>query len=152
MHPDNGRHVTQLGDGAGLVEEAIASPDEIGRHFGRPRQHGRAFVADGDAGRKILLDRNVAPKMSVVTAISDAEAAEAQHGFDAISPDHHAGHQGGVVFGAIDCSLRSRRVVGHCCRASLWYVDFDLETGPPGLSTAGYGKRILQRVARKWQV
>ena len=60
VDPHDGGRAVEPRQGARLVEEALAAPGELLGMIGRARHHGGAALAQGERGRQIFLDGDVA--------------------------------------------------------------------------------------------
>ena len=87
VHQHDAGRAMQGGQRAPLGDEAVATPGEVLGGAGRARHHRRAVLADGERGRQIFLDRDVAPQLAVDGTVGDAEAALAEDRDDAIAAD-----------------------------------------------------------------
>ena len=87
VHQHDAGRAMQGGQRAPLGDEAVAAPGEVLGGAGRARHHRRAVLADGERGRQVFLDRDVASQLAVDGTVGDAEAALAEDRDDAIAAD-----------------------------------------------------------------
>jgi hypothetical protein len=96
---DDGRRIAETGERAALRDEALAAPQEVLRHLGRPRQNLRPAMAHGERHRQVFLDRDLAVELGVAREVGDAEAALPQDGRHLVAADDMATPQGHQVDG-----------------------------------------------------
>ena len=87
VHQHDAGRAMQGGQRAPLGDEAFAAPGEVLGSAGRARHHRRAVLADGQGGRQIFLDRDVASQLAVDGTVGDAEPTLPQDRDDAIAAD-----------------------------------------------------------------
>ena len=99
MDPHDGGGAVEPCQGARLVKETLAAPGELLGMIGRARHDGGAPLAQGERGRQIFLDGDVAMERGVACPIGDAEGALAEDGFQLVATQRracrqHAAHVG----------------------------------------------------------
>ena len=107
---NDGRRVFELGQDPRLVEEALASPDEVLAEIGRSRQDAQPVVAQRQGGRQVFLDGDVAMQLGVVGLIGDAEAAMAEDGDHLEALQHRARRQNAKMLQGLALFLSGREL------------------------------------------
>jgi hypothetical protein len=90
--------MAEAGERARLVKEALATPGEV---LGKARaaRHDLVALAHGELDRQVLLDRHHLGELAVEGAVSDAEAAMADHRIEPVVAQRGARRQGLDIVG-----------------------------------------------------
>lgn len=154
------RRVVEVGEQLGLVDEA-PEPDREGLCMGgRLDLHGQALGgALGHRRRQVFLDRHLPLQRDVGGEVDDAEAALAQHAFDAVVMDARARRQGVALRPVRQRDRRLQRLVAHgsarlgpgLAALRMWWSGMGMRRGEARVG-GDYAEPARRRGANIWVV